>query len=108
VLDKTSLTQADTDILKKYATAACNGYCAGCAHICDATLPETPYTSEIMRYLMYYNSYGQRQEAKELFAQIPGNIRNKLLGIDYNLAEARCPQHLPIGKLIEEAVSKLA
>jgi hypothetical protein len=108
VLDKTSLTQADADVLKKYAAASCSGYCAGCAHICDAALPDAPYTSEIMRYLMYYNSYGQRQEARELFAQIPGNVRNKLLSIDYGLAEVRCPQHLPIGKLITEAVSKLA
>jgi predicted aldo/keto reductase-like oxidoreductase len=108
VLDKTKLTQTDTEVLRKYAAESCSGYCAGCAYICDATLPDTPYTSDIMRYLMYYNSYGQRQEARELFAQIPGNVRSKLLSTDYNLAEARCPQHLPIGKFITEAVSKLA
>jgi predicted aldo/keto reductase-like oxidoreductase len=57
---------------------------------------------------MYYNSYGDRERARKLFAQIPGNVRNKLLNIDYSSAEAHCPQHLPIGKLIAEAVSKLA
>lgn len=108
VLDKTSLTQADTDVLRKYAAESCNGYCAGCAHICDAALPDAPYTSDIMRYLMYYNGYGERQEARELFAQIPGNVRVKLLNTDYSLAEAHCPQHMPIGKLVAEAVSKLA
>jgi len=108
VLDKTNLTQADADVFRKYAAAACSGYCAGCAYICDAALPETLYTSEIMRYLMYYNSYGEQQEARELFAQIPSNVRDKLLSTDYSSAEARCPQHLPIGKLIAEAVSKLA
>jgi uncharacterized protein len=108
VLDKTSLTQADADTLRKYAAAACSGYCAGCAHICDAALPDAPYTSEIMRYLMYYNSYGEKEEAKKLFAQIPSGVRSKLLSIDYGLAEARCPQHLPIGKLVAEAVSKMA
>jgi predicted aldo/keto reductase-like oxidoreductase len=108
VLDKTSLTQADADIFRKYAASACSGYCTGCAYICDAALPDAPYTSDIMRYLMYYNSYGEQEEARELFAQIPGNVRNKLLSTDYSHAEARCPQHLPIGKLIAEAVSKLA
>ncbi|MFZ0034181.1 MAG: aldo/keto reductase [Sedimentisphaerales bacterium] len=108
VLDKTSLTQADADVFRKYAAAACSGYCTGCAYICDAALPDAPYTSDIMRYLMYYNSYGEQKEARELFAQIPGNVRNKLLSTDYSPAEARCPQHLPIGKLITEAVSKLA
>ncbi len=108
ILDKTNLTQTDADILRKYAAATCGGYCTGCADICDAALPDAPYTSDIMRYLMYYNSYGEKEEAKELFARIPGNVRNKLLGTDYSTVEARCPQHLPIGKLIAEAVSKLA
>jgi len=57
---------------------------------------------------MYYNSYGDEEKAKQLFAQIPGKIRSKLLRTDYSTAEARCPQHIPIGKLMAEAVSKLA
>jgi hypothetical protein len=108
VLDKTKLSHADMEVFKGYATATCSGYCAGCAYICDSALPETPYVSNIMRYLMYYNSYGQKDEARELFTQIPAGVRNKLLSIDYSLAEARCPQHLPISKLIAEAVIKLA
>jgi len=107
-LDKTKLTQADRKVLKEYAKATCSGYCAGCAEICDAALPDLPYTSDIMRYLMYYNSYGDTDRARELFAQIPGKVRSKLLGTDYSAAEARCPQRMPIGKLITEAVSKLA
>jgi hypothetical protein len=56
---------------------------------------------------MYYNSYGEQAEAKRLFAQIPTGVRNKLLDMDYTLAEARCPQRLPIRELIAEAVSVL-
>jgi hypothetical protein len=61
-----------------------------------------------MRYLMYYNSYGDIDRARELFAQIPNSVRSKLLSTDYSVAEARCPQRLPISELINEAVSKLA
>ncbi|MEE9370822.1 MAG: aldo/keto reductase [Sedimentisphaerales bacterium] len=107
-LDKTKLTQADIDVFNEYAAATCSGYCAGCGHICDSALPDAPYVSEIMRYLMYYKSYGEKQEARELFAKIPGCVRDRLQSIDYSIAQARCPQHLPIGKLIAEAVSKLA
>ena len=107
-LDKTKLTQADRKVFKEYAKATCSGYCAGCAEICEAALPDLPYISDIMRYLMYYNSYGDRDRAKELFAQIPANVRSRLHGTDYSAAEARCPQRMPIGKLINEAVSKLA
>ena len=108
VQDKTELSKADMDVFSEYAKATCSGYCAGCAYICDAALPDVPYVSDIMRYLMYYNSYGEKELAKELFAEIPRTVRNKLLSTDYNLAEARCPQHLPIGELVAEAVSKLA
>ena len=108
VLDKTRLSRTDIEVFREYAAASCNGYCAGCANICGSALPDTSCVSEIMRYLMYYNSYGQRQEARELFAQIPAGVRIRLLNIDYGPAEARCPQHIPIRKLMAEAVSKLA
>jgi hypothetical protein len=67
-----------------------------------------PYTSDIIRYLMYYNSYGDQAGAKELFAQIPLRIRQSLQDIDYSLAEARCPQRLAIGSIIRQAVARLA
>lgn len=108
VLDRTALSQADMDVLAEYAAATCSGYCAGCADICTAALPDMPYTSDIMRYLMYYNSYGEREKARELFAQIPANVRSILPAIDCTIAEARCPQHLPIAKLLAEAADKLA
>ena len=106
--DKTKLTQADREVFSQYAKATCDGYCAGCGDICNAALADTPYVSDIMRYLMYHNSYGEQAEAKRLFAQIPAGVRNKLLDMDYTLAEARCPQRLPIRELVAEAVGKLA
>ena len=108
VLDKKEVTQADRDVFARYAAATCDGYCAGCAHKCAEALPEAPYVSEIMRYLMYHNSYGDKTMAKQLFAQIPASVRSRLTEIDYTAAERACPQRMAIGKLIEEAVAKLA
>jgi len=107
-LDKTKLSQADMEVLKHYSQATCSGYCAGCAYICDSALPEAPYVSDMMRYLMYYNSYGEEDRARELFAQIPRKVRKRLLSLDYSLAETRCPQRMPIGELVAETISKLA
>ena len=107
-LDKTKLSQADKDVLAQYARETCDGYCAGCAEICDSALPQAPYVSDVMRYLMYYNSYGDKEKARQLFAEIPGSVRAKLAKIDYSTAEARCPQHMPIAKLMAEAARKLA
>jgi len=97
VLDKTKLSQADMNVFRQYAAATCSGYCAGCARICDSALPDAPYVSDIMRYLMYYNSYGDKARARELFAQIPSKVRGKLLSTDYRAAEARCPQRMQVG-----------
>jgi predicted aldo/keto reductase-like oxidoreductase len=107
-LDKTELTHEDRHVLKSYAEATCSGYCAGCSKICDLAVADMPYISEIMRYLMYYKHYGRQKEARELFARIPVSIRNRLLSTDYSVAEARCPQHMQIGRLMAEAVTKLA
>jgi hypothetical protein len=108
VLDKTKLSLEDRMVLERYAQATCSGYCAGCAHICDGAIPQAPYVSDVMRSLMYYNSYGDMQLARQSFAQIPADMRNRLSSIDYSTAEARCPQRLPISRLMSQAVDKLA
>ncbi len=108
VVDKSKLTQAEVQGLREYAKATCNAYCAGCANICNAALPDTPYISDIMRYLMYYNNYNAKEHARQLFAQIPEKVRKRLSNIDYSVAEAHCPQHLPIAEFVAEAVRKLA
>ncbi|MHC4574412.1 MAG: aldo/keto reductase [Planctomycetota bacterium] len=107
-LDQTKLTAQDMRVFKQVARQTCSGYCSGCSHICNGALPGTPYVSDIMRYLMYYDSYGEREDARRLFARIPAELRSKLLRTDYRLAEARCPQRMPIGRLMAEAVRKLA
>jgi aryl-alcohol dehydrogenase-like predicted oxidoreductase len=107
-LDKTKLTQADRDVLKEYAQSTSTDYCAGCANICESAVQQVPYISDIMRYLMYYNSYDDKDRAKKLFAQIPSEFRSRLLSVDYSQAEAACPQQIPIGRLVAEAVKKLA
>ena len=107
-LDKNTLTHADREILERYANETCSRYCAGCAYLCDSVLPDTPYVSELMRYMMYFNSYGEEDRAKELFARIPTNVRHKLLNVDYRPAEALCPQRLPIGEIVTQAVTRLS
>ncbi len=108
VLDKTPLDEKDVAFLAKYARKNCDGYCAGCSKICESAAPAMPYVADIMRYLMYYNSYGDRKMARDLFAQLPSSAKAKLLNADYSLAEAKCPNRLPIRSLMKEAAAKLA
>ena len=106
--DKTKLSQQDREVLRRYACATSSEYCMGCAGICHRAVPEIPYVSDVMRYLMYYNGYGDDEHARQLFAALPSSAKARMSTIDYSRAEALCPQQLPIGSLITEAVKKLA
>ena len=106
-LDKTRLSQVDVDVFAEYARATKHTYCAGCAHICDAIVGDVPCLSDIMRCLMYCNSYGDKRMAKQAFARIPAGVRARLASTDFSRVEAACPQKLPITRLVAEAVRKL-
>jgi len=105
-LDETKLSSDDKNFLRQYAQETCSGYCAGCGEICENS--GAPYVSNIMRYMMYYNNYGDCDRARQLFSQIPAESRGRLLNTDYRLAQDRCPQKLPIARLVNEAVKILA
>jgi predicted aldo/keto reductase-like oxidoreductase len=108
VLDKRTLDKRDVAFLADYARKTCDGYCPGCSQICSKASPDMPYIADCLRYLMYYNSYGDHEMARELFAQLPAAAKSRMLTADYSLAEARCPNRLPIAKFIKEASAKLA
>ncbi len=108
-LDKSKLTQQDRQVLEQFAQTTCDSYCAGCANVCGAALPVgLPMISDIMRYRMYHENYGEPERARALFAQIPGDVRQQLLTTDFRQAEALCPQRIPIGELVTDACQKLA
>jgi hypothetical protein len=106
-LDRTKLSVDEMDLLKHYARETSPGYCAGCSHICEPACADHVPIGDTMRYLMYYNSYNDRDRARKLFAMVPGQTRKRMATLDYSLAERRCPQGIPIGKLIREAVEIL-
>jgi uncharacterized protein len=105
---KTKLTQQETDLLKKYAFETSSQYCAGCADICQSTLAAKMPVADVMRYLMYANGYGELERSRRLFNRIDPGIRRDLVAVDYKMAEKRCPQNLPIARLMQEATEILA
>ena len=62
---------------------------------------------DVMRYLMYCNSYDDYKLAADSFNKIPQKIRRYFPELDYSEAERKCPQGLPIAKLMREAKKKL-
>jgi hypothetical protein len=106
-LDKTKITASDLDLLDRYAAETAHGYCAGCTSICEPALAGQIPVGDIMRYLMYHNSYGDAERARSCFAEIPQQIRARLTSFDYSRAERLCPQKLRIARLMEHAVEVL-
>ena len=106
-LDKTQLDARNWNALEQYAEETRSSYCAGCSHICGAAANGAPI-SDVMRHLMYYNSYGDRDLARSQFAALPEDFRTRMTALDYSAAERACPHGLPIARLMKEAGELLA
>ena len=101
------LSRKDRQLLDQYAGITASGYCSGCARLCESTLGGSVPISDVMRYLMYYDLYGNHDRAVRCFSEIPADTRGRLAGLDFSNAEAVCPQNIPITRLMESAVTKL-
>jgi predicted aldo/keto reductase-like oxidoreductase len=107
-MDKTTLSAGDLNLLHQYAQETAANYCAGCSTICETALAEAVPVADVMRYLMYYESYGEGGRARTLFAELSPAVRERIERVDYTDAERRCPQGIDIGKKMKEAVEFLA
>ena len=107
-LDKNELSYQDRHLLEGYAHESAFGYCAGCAKLCESALNHTVPVSDIMRYLMYHDEYDSPQRAVRLFHDLHPMMRKNLALINYSSAEQRCPQKLPIARLMNRAVKVLS
>lgn len=107
-MDKTKLSATDRKLLQQYARETHMDYCAGCTAICQSAIGEQAPIGDVMRYLMYCRSYGDRDYAKAEYGKIPLAIRERLTRIDYSAAEKKCPQKMAIARLMQEAADELA
>jgi len=103
-LDKNNLSSGDHRILEQLAGVTADGYCAGCARLCEPAVAANIPISDVMRYLMYYHNYGNRRQATAKFKRLPESSRRRMANIDYSGAERVCPQNIPIGQFMQYAV----
>ena len=107
-LDRTKLETSDLRTLKIHADKTCTGYCAACSEICDKAMGKDTRIADVMRYMMYYRSYGDTERARKHFAELPSDIRSNMTRLDYSAAERACPQNIPIGRVMNEATRLLS
>ncbi|MGV8075474.1 MAG: aldo/keto reductase [Syntrophobacteraceae bacterium] len=101
--DLTVLAREDLELLDRFAAETRQGYCAGCSRLCYAAVGGAVPVSDVMRCLMYYRDYGDRDLAGNVYAGISAESRSRLTKIDYSEAERVCPQRLAITDLMREA-----
>ena len=107
-LDRTSLSSTERKLLQQYARETHSDYCAGCTAICEAAVARSVPIGHVMRCLMYSRSYDDRDYAAVEFKNIPENIRKRIAGHDFGLAEQKCPRNIAIGKLMQEAADEFS
>lgn len=100
------LTAKEARLLEEHRRATANLYCHGCGHLCETAARGVP-VSTVLRYLRYYEVYGKRERARELYKALP-NISRQLVDADLHAAEAACPHGLPVVDLMKRADRRLA
>ncbi len=106
-LDSSPLSAADQAALRRYADETAHLYCAGCQHICGQALPPGIQVGTTLRYLMYHDSYGYADEARQLFAELPAEAR-QWQHVDFTQAAALCPRRVDIAQHMRRAAEVLA
>jgi len=106
--DPAQLSGEVLDLFQHHLRATANQYCAGCSRMCESALAPGIPVCDVMRYHMYNQSYGRPEWAKAHFKNIPAHIRRRMAGTDYTAAEHKCPQNLPIGRLMRRALEDFA
>lgn len=107
-MNKIKLSKADKQRLELYARKTAPGYCAGCSNICESAVDVDIPISDIMRYSMYYHSYGDRETALSFFNALSTDTRSNILKADFSRAENLCPQKVQIGKVLKKVHENLS
>jgi predicted aldo/keto reductase-like oxidoreductase len=105
--DGRQLSGREIEILRRYAENTRSQYCQGCMK-CASVMGADSRIHDVLRYMMYYNSYGDRDRAREEFRMLPEYVTNGLASRDYSPAERVCPNRIEIGRAMREAARILA
>jgi len=93
--------------LNRYAARTSAERCQGCSEICESRIHGDLRVADTLRYLMYAESYGRRDEAQKLYRALPPSERD-FHNHDLAAATQACPQGIDIPQQLARAKSLLA
>ena len=100
--DMKKLAGSNIRQLFQLSQSTCGLYCHACMK-CESTMGYQTRIPDVLRYMMYFNSYGETDNARDLFKALPDQLKKSIAANDYSPAERACPNHIEIGKLMREA-----
>ena len=106
-LDRTKLTRAELDSIDQYAADTRSVACDGCDHICNAAVNGPSRIGDTLRFLMYHDTYGEKDKARKLFRELPETAR-RLDRMDFGAANKACPNGIDIATHMRRALKVLA
>jgi aryl-alcohol dehydrogenase-like predicted oxidoreductase len=101
------LKTADIELLRDAVIAHGPTLCADCDGRCAHAAGTKAALDDLTRFLTYHEHYGDRAEARRLFAALPAEARD-WSGADLEAARAACPNRLDFAKLLSEVEKHLA
>jgi len=101
------LKQAEMEQLHKAVLAAGPSFCANCDGSCARAAGTDARLGELARLYTYYEQYGFRGEARDLYATLPAQDRD-WKGADLEAARQACHNHLDFASLLPKAERELA
>ena len=94
-LDRHELGLLDRQSLERYAQATRALACDGCDHICNPAVGAPVRIGPTLRCLMYHDVYGQPEEARRSFRELPAEAQ-QLAGVDFGPANRACPHGVDV------------
>jgi aryl-alcohol dehydrogenase-like predicted oxidoreductase len=94
-----SLSRAEWGMLSRYAEEMYDRYCRFCG-TCEQECPHEVAVADVMRYEMYFTSYGRQKEAMSLYASLP---RERTARACVDCAGA-CEGSCPFGRRIRDGL----
>lgn len=94
-LDRQKLGTLDQEALQRYALETRRYACDGCRQLCEGAVGGDPQIGSTLRFLMYHDSYGDRELARRLYRELPKGARPSSQ-LDFSAATRACPHGLDI------------
>jgi len=101
------LSMVDFQQLRRLAVATAGYSCHGCSHICESRIDGEVRVADTLRFLMYHECYGERDEARKLYGALRPPERS-IEHVSFRRAEAACPQGIRIAERLALARRLLA